>query len=94
MGRKWKPKPPEIEWQQCPKDPQYQAKCADCGEMPKKWRATITEQTSWFRGDDEVTFLCISCAMKRKIPLTGPVALTLADVMEWAERQWIAERLK
>jgi len=91
---RWKPKPPEVEWQQCPRKRQNSPKCDDCGEQPRLMRSAITEQTSWMRGDDQVTFLCIPCALARGVVPSNAVCRVLWDAMLPLERATIAARLR
>jgi len=41
-------------------------RCAKCGNIPLVGEFTwvVTEQTSWFRGEDKVYGMCESCAEK------------------------------
>ena len=89
----WKPKPLEISWQTVSAKG-HQPKCADCGETPKHSRCVLTEQVNFMRGDDEVTFLCIPCAVKRDIKPCNPVCRLMFEKMTREEQIQIAERLR
>jgi hypothetical protein len=90
---KWKPKSPYTEWQRVSQK-HYTQPCDHCGGVPSGMRAAITTQTSWMRGDDEVEFLCITCAIARGIRPTGAVALLLFDAMTDEERLIVSDRLR
>jgi hypothetical protein len=89
---RWKPKPPEISWQAIGR--RDTRTCDDCGQVHKHHRCVITEQVNWMRGDDEVTFLCISCAVKRGIVPCNHVCRLLVAAMTTEERFVFAERLR
>lgn len=90
--KNWKPKPADVSYQMTGKKDQLP--CKDCGNKPKVMRCAIAEQTSPMRGDDEVTFLCVPCAVKRKIDLPSIACRLLYLAMTQEERETIAERLR
>jgi hypothetical protein len=92
MSKHWKPKPTQVEWQTCGRH--SKAPCDICGETPRGIRCVITEQTSWMRGDDEVTFRCIPCAIVRGVVPSNAVCHLLFDAMTPEERVTIAGRLR
>lgn len=93
---KWKPKPPEVRWEQPPRSRSLATfPCVDCGQPPRGFRAVIATQVNWMRGDDEVEHLCISCAIRRGIkPDRAVCRLLFADNMTQDEQLAIAERFQ
>lgn len=93
MSEPWKPKRDQVDWRTCPRN-RDAVKCDKCGEIPREIRCVLTTQTSFMRGDDEVTFLCIPCALSRGIVPSNAVCRLLWDKMLPLERTAIAARLR
>ena len=88
---KWKPKPPQVEWQQVSRK-HHHAVCDECGNTPKGYCATVTTQVNWMRGDDEVQVLCITCAVHRGHIPSPIICQAIFAALSQAERSAVVSR--
>lgn len=92
MSRHWKPKPPEIDWEIVSKRDRFP--CDSCGNIIMGSRLSVTMQTNYFRGDDEVTFYCVPCALSKGYKPNNPICRLIVEKMTAEELHTIVQRMR